>query len=212
MQTIKMALTKGRLEKKIIEIFERMGVDATPLREKGRKLIFSLADGRYEVVLAKAADVLTYIQHGVCDVGIVGKDTILEYGGEYYEVMDLQTGKCRFAVAGRPGTDLYSGHDKKIIATKYPHVTHDYFASKGVDVEIIKIEGSVELAPLVRLSDAIVDIVETGSTLKENGLTVLEDICDISARMIVNIAAMKLKRQEINQLIEEVKQGLEDGT
>lgn len=205
MQTIKIALTKGRLEKKTIEVFEKMGIDASPLKEKGRKLIFSLEDGKYEVVLAKAADVLTYVEHGVCDVGIVGKDTILEYGGDYYEVLDLKTGICRFAIAGKPGTDLYSGHKKKVIASKYPHVTHEFFNSKGVDVEVIKIEGSVELAPLVKLSDAILDIVETGSTLKENGLEVLETVCPISARMIVNLASMKLKQQEITQLIEGMK-------
>ena len=208
MQTIKMALTKGRLEKKVIEILEKMGVDVTSLREKGRKLIFTLDDGKYEVVLAKAADVLTYVEHGVCDVGIVGKDTIMEHGGDFYEVMDLQTGKCRFAVAGLAGTDLYSGHNKKKIASKYPKVATEYFNSKGVDVEIIKIEGSVELAPLVKLSDAIVDIVETGDTLRENGLVVMETVCEISARMIVNIASMKLKQQEISDLIDGVKEAI----
>ena len=208
MQTIKMALTKGRLEKKVIEILEKMGVDVTPLREKGRKLIFTLDDGKYEVVLAKAADVLTYVEHGVCDVGIVGKDTIMEHGGDFYEVMDLQTGKCRFAVAGLAGTDLYSGHNKKKIASKYPKVATEYFNSKGVDVEIIKIEGSVELAPLVKLSDAIVDIVETGDTLRENGLVVMETVCEISARMIVNIDSMKLKQQEISDLIDGVKEAI----
>lgn len=209
MQTIKMALTKGRLEKKVIEILEKMGVDVTPLREKGRKLIFTLDDGKYEVVLAKAADVLTYVEHGVCDVGIVGKDTIMEHGGDFYEVMDLQTGKCRFAVAGLAGTDLYSGHNKKKIASKYPKVATEYFNSKGVDVEIIKIEGSVELAPLLGLSDAIVDIVETGTTLKENGLEVVETICDISARLIVNTASLKLRKAEIEELVAQMEQAKE---
>lgn len=204
-QTIKIALTKGRLEKATTDILEQMGIDVKPLREKGRKLIFSLDGGKYEVVLAKAADVLTYIEHGVCDVGIVGKDTIMEYGGDYYEVLDLRTGICKFAVAGMAGCNLYEGHRKKVIATKYPRVTKEFFDGKGLDVEIIKIEGSVELAPLVRLSDAIVDIVETGSTLRENGLEVLEEVCPVSARMIVNLASMKLKRQAVMELMEGVK-------
>ncbi len=205
---IRIAITKGRLEKKTIEIFGKMGIDVDTLIQKGRKLIFTLEGGKYEVVLAKAADVLTYVEHGVCDVGIVGKDTIMENGGAFYEVLDLKAGKCRFCVAGIKEKDIYSGYKKIKIATKYPNVSTEYFGSKGIDVEIIKIEGSVELAPIVGLSDAIVDIVETGSTLKENGLEVLEEIAQISARLIVNIASMKLKKEGIDELIEGMKRGI----
>lgn len=197
---IRIALTKGRLENKTVELFEKLGFDCTALREKGRKLILPVGDNM-EVVLAKAPDVITYVEHGVCDVGIVGKDTILENGHNFYEVLDLGFGKCRFALAGPAGRNFYSGYNAKRIATKYPNVARKFFEEKSMDVEIIKIEGSVELAPLLGLSDAIVDIVETGTTLKENGLAILEEICPISARMIVNIPSMKLKKQELDILI-----------
>lgn len=206
---IKIALTKGRLEKSAVELFEKMGIDCAPLRDKGRRLIFDLEGGRYQVVLAKAADVLTYVEHGVCDVGFVGKDTIMEYGGSFYEVLDLGFGRCRFAVAAPVGSDPYAGFAQKKIATKYPKVAHKYFARRGIDVEIIKIEGSVELGPLLSLSDAIVDIVETGSTLKENGLEIKDIICPISARMIVNIASMKLKKIEIDSFVEGARRQVE---
>ena len=197
---IRIALTKGRLENKTVELFEKLGFDCTALREKGRKLILPIGDNM-EVVLAKAPDVITYVEHGVCDIGIVGKDTIMENGRNFYEVLDLGFGKCRFALAGPAGRDFYSGYNAKRIATKYPKVARTFFEEKSMDVEIIKIEGSVELAPLLGLSDAIVDIVETGTTLKENGLAIIEEICAVSARMIVNIPSMKLKKSELDVLI-----------
>lgn len=207
MKPLRIALTKGRLEDSTVDLFERIGYDCSAVRSKGRKLILPVGDG-IEVVLAKAADVITYVEHGVCDLGVVGRDTILEKGGSFYEVLDLGFGKCRFALAGPKGTDFFSGYSAKTIATKYPAVARNYFESKAMDVRIIKIEGSVELAPLLGLADAIVDIVETGNTLKENGLAVIETICDVSARLIVNSASMKLRKAEIEALTDQMEQAI----
>ena len=204
MRKLRIALTKGRLERQTVALFEAVGFDCTELRNKGRRLILPV--GEYETVLAKAADVITYVEHGVCDIGIVGKDTILENGKSFYEVCDLEIGKCDFCLAGKVGGDFYDGYNVKRVATKYPNVTKAFFASKGMDVKIIKIEGSVELAPLLELSDAIVDIVETGTTLKENGLEVYEKIMPVSARVIVNTASMKLRRTEIDACISKLEQ------
>lgn len=201
---IRIALTKGRLEDSIVDLFENMEYDCSNLSKKGRKLLLSIPGKDIEVVLAKAADVITYVEHGVCDIGVVGKDTIMEIGGIFYEVLDLGFGKCKFALAVSKGSDFYSGYSTKRIATKYPKVARAYFESKGMDVEVIKIEGSVELAPLLNLADGIIDIVETGVTLKENGLEVIEEIRDISARLIVNVASMKLKKTEIDELISDI--------
>ncbi len=201
--SLRIALTKGRLEKQTVALFEKMGLDCDELINKGRRLILKVND--YEVVLAKAADVITYVEHGVCDIGIVGRDTIVENGKSFYEMMDLNLGKCDFALAGKKGTSFYDGFNTKRIATKYPNVTKAYFEGRGMDVKIIKIEGSVELAPLLNLADGIVDIVETGTTLKENGLEVIEKIMPISARVIVNMASMKLKRDEIDEFLEKME-------
>ena len=154
-----------------------------------------------DVVLAKAPDVITYVEHGVCDMGIVGKDTIMEKGGSFYEVLNLGFGKCRFALAVKDGSDFYGGYKTKIIASKYPNVTRAFFDKKGMDVQIIKIEGSVELAPIVGLADAIVDIVETGATLRANGLVPIEDVAQVSASLIVNTASMKLYKSGIEEFI-----------
>ncbi len=201
MKPLRIALTKGRLEKDTVSLFERIGYDCTAVREKGRKLILPVGDGELEVVLAKANDVITYVEHGVCDMGVVGKDTIMEMGGSFFELCDLGFGRCKFALATKKGSKFYGGYGVKTIATKYPNVSRSYFESKGMDIEAIKIEGSVELAPLLELSDGIVDIVETGTTLKENGLEVIEDIAPISARVIVNRVSMKLRQKEIEQLL-----------
>ena len=201
MKPLRIALTKGRLEKDTIGLLEQAGYDCTAVREKGRRLILPIGNGEIEVVLAKAADVITYVENGVCDLGVVGKDTIMENDRSFYEILDLGFGKCRFALAGKEGTDFYSGYNEKTIATKYPNVTRFFFEGKGMDIRIIKIEGSVELAPLLGLSDAIVDIVETGSTLKENGLVIIEDnVAPISARLIANTASLKLRKNEIEEL------------
>jgi len=207
MKPLRIALTKGRLEDSTVDLFERIGYDCSAVRSKGRKLILPVGN-EIEAVLAKAADVITYVEHGVCDLGVVGRDTILEKGGSFYEVLDLGFGKCRFALAGPKGTDFFGGYSAKTIATKYPAVARNYFESKAMDVRIIKIEGSVELAPLLGLADAIVDIVETGNTLKENGLAVIETICDVSARLIVNSASMKLRKSEIEGLTDRMERSI----
>ena len=206
---LRIALTKGRLEKDTIGLFEKIGFDCTAVREKGRKLILPVDDGRIEVVLAKANDVITYVEHGVCDMGVVGKDTIMEMQGKFFELVDLGFGRCKFALAVKKGSDFYSGFGVKTVATKYPNITRKCFEEKGMDVEIIKIEGSVELAPLLELADGIVDIVETGTTLKENGLEVIEDVCPVSARLIVNMVSMKLRQKEIEAFVELIEKNLE---
>ena len=201
---LKIALTKGRLEKSTVALFEKMGLDVSAFENKGRKLILPVGDD-ITVVLAKAPDVITYVEHGVCDIGVHGKDTVFERGRAFYEVLDLGFGKCRFALAVPEGADFYDGYDVKRLASKYPHVTRDYFARKGMDVDIIKIEGSVELAPLLGLVDGMVDLVETGNTLRENGLVAIEDVMQVSARLIVNVVSMKLKKDEINTLIDKIE-------
>lgn len=197
---IQLALTKGRIERQALALLERCGYDVAPVRDKGRRLVFSC--GNLQIVLAKAADVITYVEHGTCDAGIVGRDTIMEQGGNFYELLDLGFGRCRFALAGLAGRDFYAGYSHKTVATKYPNVARRYFAGRDVECEIIKIEGSVELAPILGLADAIVDLVETGDTLRENGLTVYENVAEISARCIVNTAALKLKQKEINAFLQ----------
>ncbi|MDR1464081.1 MAG: ATP phosphoribosyltransferase [Oscillospiraceae bacterium] len=199
MRPIRIALTKGRLEKRSVELFEAIGFDCAQLQNKGRRLILPMEE--YEVVLAKANDVITYVEHGACDLGIVGKDTIAEMGSGFYEMLDLGFGKCRFALAGPKNVDFYAGYHERVVASKYPQVARQFFEQKGMDIKIIKIEGSVELAPLLGLAHAIVDIVETGSTLRENGLEIIEEILPISARVIVNMASMKLRREEIERLL-----------
>lgn len=205
---IRIALTKGRIENKAVDLLEKIGYDVTDLREKGRRLILTIPNESIEVVLAKAADVITYVEHGVCDLGVVGKDTIMEHGGKFYEIEDLGFGKCKFALAVKNGTDFYSGYGVKTVATKYPEVTRSFFENKGIDVDIVKIEGSVELAPLVGLSDGIVDIVETGTTLKENGLEVVEDVAPVSARLIANTVSIKLKQERILEIVNLIKESL----
>lgn len=209
---LRLALTKGRLEEKTVLKLESSGIDCSSIRSKGRRLVLPVngPDMEIELVLAKAADVITYVEHGVCDIGVVGKDTILENAGAFFEVADLGFGRCRFCLAAKSIGNLdtatlkeqfYSGYSCKTIATKYPNVTRNFFQNKGMDVDIVKIEGSVELAPILGLADAIVDIVETGSTLAENGLALIEEIAPISARLIVNPVSMKLKQEYMESLI-----------
>ena len=205
---VRIALTKGRIEDKAVSLLEKAGYEVRELRAKGRRLILPIPGEDIEVVLAKAADVITYVEHGVCDIGVVGKDTIMEHGGKFFEIADLGFGKCRFALAVKKGTDFYSGYGVKTVATKYPEVTRGFFEAKGMDVDIVKIEGSVELAPLVGLADGIVDIVETGTTLKENGLEVCEDVAPVSARLIVNTVSMKLKQERIDEIVRLIEENL----
>ncbi|PKR77040.1 ATP phosphoribosyltransferase [Halalkalibacillus sediminis] len=205
MEVIKIALAKGRLAEKSVELFESIGVVFSEFYEESRKLIFKSDDQKFEMILVKATDVATYVENGAADIGVAGKDTLLESAADVYEVIDLGFGKCRFAVAGKEGTDL-DGMIKPRIASKYPKVTTDYFEQKGKQIETIKLNGSVELAPLVGLSDVIVDIVETGGTLKENGLVVLEDMFQSSARLISNKASFKTKGEAIQPFIENIQE------
>lgn len=207
---LKLALTKGRLEKKAVSLFEKAGLDCSSFADIGRKLVLCLPDYPLDIVLAKAPDVITYVEHGVCDFGIVGKDTIIERGKTVYELLDLGFGRCRFALAVREGEDFYGTYRNRRIATKYPEAARAFFFKKGMDVNIIQIEGSVELAPILGLSDAIFDIVETGSTLKENGLVPIEFVHSISARLIVNVASMKIHKPEVFDLVDRLKRALEE--
>ncbi|MGT2667227.1 ATP phosphoribosyltransferase [Streptococcus rifensis] len=187
---ITIALTKGRIENDTIKLLTRAGFDLTFMEDKGRHLIFEDPIQQLRFLLVKAPDVTTYVRHGVADIGIVGKDVLMEHPTGYLEMLDLNFGLCKFSVASTKDYQP-NDHKRKVIATKYPTVATDFFNQKGEDVEIISIQGSVEIAPIIGLADAIVDIVETGSTLVANGLEVYEDICRISARLIVNKAALK---------------------
>lgn len=208
MRYLTFALAKGRLAKKSLELFEKIGITCEEMKdEKTRKLIFVNEELKLRFFLAKAGDVPTYVEYGAADIGVVGKDTILEEGRNLYEVMDLGFGKCKMCVCGPASAkDLLQHHEMIRVASKYPNIAKDYFYNKKHQtVEIIKLNGSVELAPIVNLSEVIVDIVETGSTLKENGLQVLEEICPLSARMVVNQVSMKMENERIMKLITELK-------
>ena len=211
---LRIALTKGRLEEGFTALMEKAGYDMRPLRDKGRKLIIPLMgpgggeEGAVELFLAKAPDVVTSVEHGVCEVGIVGKDTLLEQGGTYYEIMDLGLGKCRFALAAPAGGAVARGAAPRVVASKYPQYTGRYFERLGLDVRIIRIEGSVEIAPLLELADSIVDLVQTGDTMRENNLDVVTYIRDISARLIVNMTGMKLRKHEVEALATALKVAL----
>lgn len=202
--SLSIALTKGRLEKQTVAMLEELGYGVEALKDKGRALVFKDSVHDIQYFLVKSNDCITYVNHGVADIGVVGKDTILENENDNYELLDLKIGKCKFIVASLPQNQLFSkvGHIK--IGTQYPRVAKQYFLSKGMDVEIIKIDGSVELAPILGLCDGIVDIMETGTTLKENGLVVLDTVCDISARVIVNKASFKLKHEEVMKVIHDL--------
>ena len=208
MEYITFALGKGRLAKKTLELFEQIGITCEEMKDKdSRKLIFVNEDLKLKSFLAKGPDVPTYVEYGAADIGIVGKDTILEEGRRLFEVMDLGFGKCRMCVCGpESAREVLKHHEHIRVATKYPNIARDYFHNKKHQtVEIIKLNGSIELAPIVGLSEVIVDIVETGSTLKENGLVVLEEVCPLSARMVVNQVSMKMQNERISNIIRELK-------
>ncbi|NLK74563.1 MAG: ATP phosphoribosyltransferase [Clostridiales bacterium] len=208
MRYITFALAKGRLAHQTLEVLEKIGITCEEIKDKSsRKLIFVNEDLKLRFFLAKANDVPTYVEYGTADIGVVGKDTILEEGRKMYEVLDLGFGKCRMCVAGPESAKELLKHGELIrVATKYPNITKDYFYNKKHQtVEIIKLNGSIELAPIVGLSEVIVDIVETGSTLRENGLVVLEEICNISARMVVNEVSMKMEHERIAKIIQDLK-------
>lgn len=212
MRYITIALAKGRLAKKALEIFEQVGVSCDEMKdEKTRKLIFTNEELKLKFFLAKPSDVPTYVEYGAADIGIVGKDTILEEQRNLYEVYDLNIGKCRMCVCGPASAkDKLMHHELIRVASKYPNIAKDYFYNKKHQtVEIIKLNGSVELAPIVGLAEVIVDIVETGATLRENGLEVLEEISPLSARIVVNQVSMKMENKRITKLINDVKNYLE---
>ena len=208
MKYLTFALAKGRLAKKSLALFEQIGISMDEMKDPDtRKLIFVNEDLKIKMFLAKASDVPTYVEYGAADIGVVGKDTLLEEGRRLYEVLDLGFGKCRMCVCGPKSAAEYLQHQEPIrVASKYPNIAKDYFYNKKHQtVEIIKLHGSVELAPIVGLSEVIVDIVETGTTLKENGLEVLEEICPLSARVVVNQVSMKMENERIMKLIRDIK-------
>ena len=202
------ALGKGRLANKTMDLFEKIGITCEEIRDKDtRKLIFVNEELKLKFFLAKGPDVPTYVEYGAADIGIVGKDTILEEGRNIYEVLDLGYGKCRMCICGpESARELLQHHEQIRVATKYPNIAKDYFYNKKHQtVEIIKLNGSIELAPIVGLSKVICDIVETGTTLKENGLMVLEEVCPLSARVVVNQVSMKMENERITKLIRDLK-------
>lgn len=208
MRYLTIALTKGRLAKKTLDLFRKVGIAADGADDKDtRKLIFTNEELGVRFFLAKGPDVPTYVAYGAADIGIVGRDTILEEGRQIYEVLDLGYGKCRMCICGPESAreKLNSGEQIRV-ATKYPNIAKEYFLNRRHQtVEIIKLNGSIELAPIVGLSEVIVDIVETGSTLRENGLTVLEEVCPLSARLVVNPVSMRMDNERIRDLILRLK-------
>ena len=203
MRYLTIALAKGRLARLSVEILMELGYECSEILDKTtRKLIFTDEKNKLKFILVKAGDVPTYVEYGAADIGIVGRDTILEDGRNVYEMVDLKFGKCRMCVCGPESLKgkLYE-HTPLRVASKYPNIAKDYFEAKDVAIELIKLSGSIELAPLTSLSDVIVDIVETGATLRENGLDVLEEICPLSARIIVNRVSAKTERERIKEIV-----------
>lgn len=213
MRYLTFALTKGRLAQKTLELLEELGITCQEMKDKNsRKLIFVNEELKLKFFLAKGPDVPTYVEYGAADIGVVGKDTIMEEGRKVHEVLDLQFGKCRMCVCGPKSAEELLKHRELIrVATKYPNIAKDYFYNKKHQtVEIIKLNGSIELAPLVGLSEVIVDIVETGSTLRENNLDVLEEVCPLSARMIVNPVSMRLENERIKEFLTKLRALLQE--
>ena len=200
---ITLALAKGRLAEQTFTLLENLGIDCSEPRNPGRQLVLWDKKNNIRFILVKPSDVPTYVDHGVADLGVVGKDTLLESGRPLYEVLDLTFGRCKLCIAGY--ADQSNSPVTRAtfrVATKYPRVAHSFYDSKGQTIEIIELHGSVELGPVIGLSDVILDIVESGSTLKANGLSVLEDVCDVSARLVCNRVSMKTKRERIRSLID----------
>ncbi|MBQ8147779.1 MAG: ATP phosphoribosyltransferase [Lachnospiraceae bacterium] len=209
MRYLTFALAKGRLAKQTLGLLEQVGITCEEMKDPDtRKLLFVNEELKVKFFLAKASDVPTYVEYGAADIGVVGKDTILEEGRNLYEVMDMNLGKCRMCVCGPASArELLQRNEIIRVATKYPNIAKDYFYNKkNQTVEIVKLNGSVELAPIVGLSEVIVDIVETGTTLKENGLEVLEEICPLSARIVVNQVSLKMEHQRIRQLLNDLNE------
>lgn len=206
MRYLTVALAKGRLAELAMDIFSQIGMDCSEMKDKKtRKLIFTNEEKKMKFILVKASDVPTYVEYGAADIGIVGKDTLLEESRNLYEMVDLGFGKCRMCVCGpKELKGKLDSMTNLTVASKYPHIASKYFQEdKGLTIELIKLNGSVELAPLVGLSDVIVDIVETGATLKENGLDVIEEIVELSARFVVNKVSMKMEKDRIMEIVEQ---------
>ena len=213
MRYLTFALGKGRLANKTLETFEKIGITCEEMKDKNtRKLIFVNEEYKLRFFLAKGPDVPTYVEYGAADIGIVGQDTILAEARNIYQVLDLGFGKCKMCICGpAEAKELLQHHEQIRVATKYPRIAKDYFYNKKHQtVEIIKLNGSIELAPIVGLSEVICDIVETGSTLRENGLVVLEEVCPLSARMVVNQVSMKMENERITKLITDLKRVIEE--
>lgn len=209
MAMITLALAKGRTAKISMDLLEKAGITFPEFTEKSRKLVFYNADKSIKMIYVKAIDVTTYVEQGAADIGIVGRDNILEADADIYELLDLKFGICKFSVISMNPDPITKGQTIKV-ASKYPNVARKHFESKGVTVEAIKLNGSVELAPMIDMADCIVDIVETGSTIKENGLTILEDIGHISTRVVVNKASFATNTEAIQSFIKQIKAVLED--
>lgn len=209
MSKITLALAKGRTAKPSLDILKRAGVIFPDFTEKSRKLVFYNEDKSIKMIYVKAIDVTTYVEQGAADVGIVGRDNILEAEADIYELLDLNIGICKFSVASLKKEPFKKGQKVKV-ASKYTNVAQKHFADKGVDIETIKLNGSVELAPIIHMADCIVDIVETGSTIRENGLTILEDIGYISTRLVANKASFATKTDAIQAFIKQMKNALEE--
>ncbi len=207
MEYLKLALAKGRLAKQTLPLLEKAGLATEQIDLDGRKLLFTDEVNRIQYILVKPSDVPSYVEHGAADLGIVGKDVLVEQEPDIYEVADLKIGKCKMAVAG-PKENTGSWMQKPVLSvgTKYPKSAEAFFKEKGKNISIVKLQGSVELAPIVGLSDVIVDLVETGSTLKENGLVVFEDVYPVSARLIVNKVSLKMQNERIRQWIDAFRQ------
>ena len=211
MRYLTIALTKGRLAKQTMKLLEQIGISCEEMNDPAtRKLIFTDEARRLRFFLAKGPDVPTYVEYGAADIGVAGEDTIMEEDRKIYEVLDLGFGKCRMCVAGpESAKKLLNGQQQIRVATKYPKIARDYFnETKNQTVEIIKLNGSIELAPIVGLSEVIVDIVETGSTLKSNGLKVLEEVCPLSARVVVNPVSMRMENERITALLRDMNEVL----
>ena len=210
MRYLTIALAKGRLAELSVKILTELGYDCAEILTKTRKLIFTDEENKLKFILVKASDVPTYVEYGAADIGIVGRDTILEEGRNVYEMVDLKFGRCTMCVCG--SADMkgkLASHTPLRVASKYPNIAKDYFDSREIAIELIKLNGSVELAPLTKLSDVIVDIVETGKTLYENGLDVIEEIAPLSARIIVNRVSAKMERDRIKAIVNAMKSKVE---
>lgn len=202
---LKIAVTKGRIEKEFCKMLAKSGYNIEPIINKDRKLIIKTAD-ELEFIFVKSSDIITYLDYGVVDIGVIGKDTLIESDeSKYKEIADLKIGKCKFCLASKPEYKNKIFNRRKVIATKYPKMTMEFFNTKKEQVDIVNLNGSIEVAPVLQMTDAIVDIVETGDTLKANGLEIIEEICDISTRLITNNKAVQTKKDELEKFINTLK-------